>query len=258
MIDGGEHLDRRGREVTFLSIVIPAFNERSRLSKTIERALEWCSRSVPSYEIIIVDDGSADDTLAIAKSFSESSDHVVPFARPHLGKGATVKEGMLNAMGKFILFMDADGATPMEEIKKLLVKMKEGYPVAIGSRVVEDPRETILESSVHRKLIGRTSAAFVNFLTVGGIKDTQCGFKMFRGDAANTLFRLQLCNGFAFDVEILYLARKLSLSVAEVPVNWTNQSGSKVSLIADSFKMLKDNLKIRMMHRSWCLGPRVR
>lgn len=250
MIEGGGHPVTRGRGDIYLSIVIPAYNERNRLSKTIEGALEWCSRSVPSCEIIIVDDGSTDDTLAVAKSFSESSDPVIALARPHLGKGAAVKEGVLNARGKYILFMDADGATPMGDIQKLLAKMEEGYSVAIGSRVVDDPRETTVISSVHRKLIGRTFAATVNLLAVPGIKDTQCGFKMFRDDAAKILFRLQKCNGFAFDVEILYLAGKLSLPVAEVPVNWTNQSGSKIRLFADSFKMLKDILKIRGMHRA--------
>lgn len=239
---------RQGREVIFLSVVIPAFNERSRLSKTVKGTIEWCSSFVPSYEIIIVDDGSSDDTLVIAKSFSESLDRVVTLERPHLGKGAAVKEGMLSAEGKYILFMDADGATPMGEIRKLLSKMEEGYPVAIGSRVASNSMEITIVSSFHRKIIGRTFATLVNLLAVPGIKDSQCGFKMFRKDAAKMLFRLQKCNGFAFDVEILYLAGKMSLPVAEVPVDWTSQSGSKVRLFADGFRMFKDILKIRRIH----------
>ena len=222
--------DRQGREDIFLSIVIPAFNERSRLSKTVKEAIEWCSCSVPSYEIVIVDDGSSDDTLVIAKSYSESFDRVLTLEQPHLGKGAAVKEGMLSAAGKYILFMDADGATPMGEIKKLLVKMEEGYPVAIGSRVADNRLKTTVISSSHRKIVRRTFASLVDLLAVSGIKDSQCGFKMFRNDVAKILFRLQKCNGFAFDVEILYLAGKMLLSVAEVPVNWTSRSGSKVSI----------------------------
>lgn len=194
------------QEDVFLSIVIPAYNERSRLSKTVRGTIEWCFRSVPSYEIIIVDDGSSDDTLAIAKSFSESIDRVFTLERPHLGKGAAVKEGMLSATRNYILFMDADGATPMEETGKLLAKMEEGFPVAIGSRAAGGPMETTVISSFHRKLIGRIFATLVNLLAIPGIKDSQCGFKMFRKEAAKMLFRLQECNGFAFDVEILYLA----------------------------------------------------
>ena len=239
----------RGREEILLSIVIPAFNERNRLPRTVKEIREWCSRHYPLYEIIIVDDGSTDDTLDIARSYSESHERVYALARPHRGKGAAVREGMLNAAGKYVIFMDADGATPLGEIRKLLDKMEAGYHVAIGSRVVEDPKKTTVISSFHRKFIGRIFAALVNFLAVPGIKDTQCGFKMFREDVTKTLFRLQRCDGFAFDVEILFLARKFSMNIAEVPVNWTNRSGSKVSLVADSFKMLKDILKIRMMHR---------
>jgi dolichyl-phosphate beta-glucosyltransferase len=241
--------DSQGREDIYLSIVIPAFNENRRLSKTVEGTLDWCSRSVPSYEIIIVDDGSSDDTLLIAKSFSVPFDRVVTLEQPHLGKGAAVKEGMLRAAGKYILFMDADGATPMGEIRKLLAKMDEGYPVAIGSRVADIPMETTVMISFRRKIIGRTFAMLVNLLAVPEIKDSQCGFKMFRNDAAKNLFRRQKCNGFAFDVEILYLAGKMSLPVAEVPVHWTSQSGSKVSLFVDGFRMLMDILKIRKVHK---------
>jgi len=237
-----------GKEI-FLSIVIPAFNERSRLNKTVLETLEWCSQMTSLFEIIIVDDGSNDDTLDIARSLSKTDNRVIVLARPHLGKGAAVKVGMLNATGEFILFMDADGATPLNEIRKLLQKMEEGYPVAIGSRVVADPKDTKVVSSFHRTFLGRIFSKAVNILAVPGIRDTQCGFKVFRKDAAKALFAVQKCNGFAFDVEILFLAKRMSLSVAEVPVNWINQKGSKVNPLSDGCKMLADILMLRLAHR---------
>lgn len=249
MSEGGrESCGSSGKEI-LLSIVIPAFNESGRLKKTVIDTIEWCSRMVPSFEIIIVDDGSNDDTLDIARSLSKSDHRVIVLARPHLGKGAAVKVGMLNATGEFILFMDADGATPLNEIRKLLRKMEEGYPVAIGSRVVADPRETKVVSSFHRIFLGRIFSKAVNILAVPGIRDTQCGFKMFRKNAAKALFAMQECNDFAFDVEILFLAKRMSLSVAEVPVNWINQKGSKVNPLIDGCKMLADILKLRLAHR---------
>jgi dolichyl-phosphate beta-glucosyltransferase len=233
----------------YLSIVIPAFNERSRLPRTVLETISWCNRNVPSYELIISDDGSSDDTLEIAKLFSGHNKSVRYLACPHLGKGATVRIGMLNTVGDYVLFMDADGATPLSEIPKLIAKIDEGYAVAIGSRAIQNPDETIVKTSFHRKVIGRTFALLVNTFAIAGIADTQCGFKMFRKDVTKEIFLRQKINGFAFDVEILYLAKKLSCPIAEVPVNWVNQKGSKVNLVTDSIRMLKDILKIRFIHR---------
>jgi len=234
----------------YLSIVIPAFNEQERLPKTLLETIAWCNKNIHSYEIIITDDGSSDDTLEIGRLFSEHDSNVKVIACPHLGKGATVRMGMLNSTGTYALFMDADGATPLSEIPKLIAKIEEGYFVAIGSRVIQNPGETTVKTSLHRKIIGRTFAALVNIFAVSGIADTQCGFKMFKKDIKKELFSRQKINGFAFDVELLYLANKLSYPVAEVPVNWVNQKGSKVNLITDSIKMFKDILKIRFMHRN--------
>jgi dolichyl-phosphate beta-glucosyltransferase len=232
----------------FLSIVIPAYNERSRLPKTVLETILWCNSHVPSYEIIIADDGSVDDTLEISNLMAQYDRNIKTVSCPHFGKGATVRMGMLNAYGKYVLFMDADGATPLSEIPKLMAKIDEGYPVAIGSRVVQAPGETSVKTSLHRKIIGRTFAALVNALAVSGIADTQCGFKMFRQDVVRPLFIRQKIKGFAFDVELLYLAKALSISVSEVPVNWVNQEGSKVNIITDSIRMFKDILKIRLLH----------
>jgi dolichyl-phosphate beta-glucosyltransferase len=237
-----------------LSVVIPSFNEASRLPATILKAIRWCESNVNSYEVVLVDDGSVDETLNMARALSEYDENVRVIACPHAGKGAAVQMGMLNAAGKWILFMDADGATPLDEIGKLMAKLDEGYAVAIGSRAVSSHGSESVEvkTSLHRKLIGRAFARIVKLFAVKGIADTQCGFKMFRQDVARKLFRAQKINGFAFDVEILYLAQKLGFAIAEVPVNWVNQPGSKVNLILDSVQMLRDVLKVRLLHSPLC------
>ena len=211
--------------------------------------IRWCSANLPAYEILIVDDGSTDDTLAIAKLFEANDRNVRAISCAHLGKGATVRAGMLNARGKYILFMDADGATPLGEIPKLLDPLIAGHHVAIGSRVLQYPGEVRVETSSHRRLIGRTFAGLVNVFAVSGIGDSQCGFKMFRADVVRPIFTQQKLHGFAFDVEILYLAKRLGLSMVEIPVNWTNQPGSKVNLVTDSTRMLWDILQVRWRHR---------
>ena len=148
-----------------------------------------------------------------------------------------------------VLFMDADGATPLKEIPKLSRALDEGADVAIGSRVPQNPDETRVVTSFHRRVMGRTFSAFVNIFAIPGFADTQCGFKMFRNERSGGIFSRQKLNGFAFDVEVLFIAGKPGHRVAEVPVNWVNQEGSKVSIVADSLKMLADILKIKWLHR---------
>jgi hypothetical protein len=147
--------------------------------------------------------------------------------------------------------MDADGATPLSEIPKLLSALEQGFDVAIGSRVVQHPGEVEVKTKLHRRIIGRTFAFLVNVLAIEGIADTQCGFKMFRCDAAAGIFSRQKIAGFAFDVEILFLARRLALSILEIPVNWVAQPGSKVNLVADSIRMLWDISHVRWLHRNF-------
>jgi dolichyl-phosphate beta-glucosyltransferase len=235
----------------YLSIVIPGFNEQNRLPRTVLQTLEWCAEAgaLDRFELLIVDDGSDDETLTLAQLFSRQVGNVRSIACPHRGKGEAVRMGMLNAAGSFILFMDADGATPLAEIPKLLETLKDGADIAIGSRVVQDPRETSVVTSWKRKLTGRIFSGIVNLLVIPGIADTQCGFKMFRREVVRDIFSRQKIEGFAFDVEILFLARKLGFSVAEVPVNWVNQEGSKVRLVTDSVRMFLDIARIHWLHR---------
>lgn len=232
-----------------LSIVIPAYNEQARLPRTVLETIRWCTTQNLNFELVISDDGSRDETLELARLFEEGDARVRSLACPHMGKGSAVRMGMLNTKGQYVLFMDADGATPMGEIPKLLAALKKGSDVAIGSRVAQDPGEVEVKTPIHRKIIGRVFAFFVNLFAVEGIGDTQCGFKMFRREAAYAIFSRQKTAGFAFDVEILFLARRLSLTITEIPVNWVAQAGSKVNLVTDSMKMLWDISLIRWLHR---------
>jgi dolichyl-phosphate beta-glucosyltransferase len=244
-------LKPRVRDGVELSIIIPAYNEQARLPRTVLETIAWCTRRKVNFELIISDDGSRDQTLALAYLFEEGDMRIRALACPHMGKGAAVRFGILNARGRYVLFMDADGATPLDEIPKLIDVLDRGHDVAIGSRVVQNPGEVQVKTSVHRRLIGRCFAFFVNLFAFGGVGDTQCGFKMFRREAALAIFPRQRIAGFAFDVEVLFIARRLSLSVTEVPVNWVAQPGSKVNLIVDSLKMLCDICRIRWLHRNF-------
>jgi len=234
-----------------LSIVVPAYNEQARLPRTVLEAIGWCAKRKLDFELIISDDGSVDQTLALARLFEERDVRIRALACPHMGKGAAVRFGILNAKGRYVLFMDADGATPLSEIPKLLEALERGDDVAIGSRVVQHPGEVEVKALLHRRLIGRCFAFFVNLFAFGGIADTQCGFKMFRREAALAIFSRQKTVGFAFDVEVLFIARRLSLSIVEVPVNWIAQPGSKVNLFTDSVKMLWDICRIQWLHRNF-------
>jgi dolichyl-phosphate beta-glucosyltransferase len=232
-----------------LTIVIPAYNEQARLPRTVLETMRWCTTRAMSFELIIADDGSRDATLALARLFEQSDMRIRALACPHMGKGATVRMGVLNAKGRAILFMDADGATPLDEIPKLLSALASGRDVAIGSRVAQHSDEVVVQARAHRRFIGRVFALFVNLFAMEGIADTQCGFKMFRRPAAEAVFSHQRLAGFAFDVEILFIARRLGFSIEEIPVNWVAQPGSKVNLVTDSMKMLWDIGHIRWMHR---------
>lgn len=242
-------IERVFKHTIDLSILIPAYNEQYRLPKTVLETIVWCTKNRIEYELIIIDDGSEDDTLSIAKLFATQIENIRYIACQHSGKGAAIRMGMLNSNGNYVLFMNADGATPLDEIPKLLNKVRAGVNIALGSRVAQYPNEIKVITSLHRKILGRIFAALVNIFTIPGFGDTQCGFKMFRKEIIHEVFSRQKINGYAFDVEILYLAKRLGFSIAEIPVNWINIDGSKVGLFKDSTKMLVDILRIRWIHR---------
>ena len=229
-----------------LSFIIPAYNEELRLSKTIGIVLEYFSMQDYSTEIIIVDDGSRDNTVKIAKQFEK----IIVLSQPkNLGKGAAVKRGMLESKGKYRIFSDADLSTPIYEIPKLLNILKNGFSVSIGSRAV-DGNLIKKHQPFYREAMGKTFNKIVQFLVIRGISDTQCGFKGFTKEAAEDIFKRSLINGFGFDVEILYLASKLGFKVKEIPVEWYNAEGSKVSAVKDSIKMLTEIMRIRNFHKN--------
>jgi dolichyl-phosphate beta-glucosyltransferase len=228
-----------------LSLVIPAFNEEARLGPTLESYIEYCRRTARRVEVIVVDDGSLDRTSMVVNAFASTHPEVrlIRLAE-NQGKGQAVRSGMVNAQGRRILFADADGATPLSEIERLEAALDKGADVAIGSRALQDQTVTV-KARFYRRVVGRTFHGLVELLTVPGVKDTQCGFKLFRGPVAHDLFSRMRIRGFSFDVEVLMMAQRRGYTIAEVPVNWTHQPGSKVNLVTDSVRMLRDLFVIR-------------
>lgn len=239
-----------------LSIVVPAFNEEKRLGNTLKRMLAYMdSRNVP-YEILVVDDGSDDRTVEMVQHIAACRPQVRLLAyQPNRGKGYAVRYGVLRAQGERILFSDADLATPIEEIEKLLAKLDEGYDVAIGSRDMPGS-ELVKQQSFLRENGGKLCNKMIQVMAVPGIHDTQCGFKLFTRGAAHSIFSRCQIDHFAFDVEVLYLAqRTFGFRVAEVPVRWAHQEGSKVRIVRDAWRMLKTLLRIRFLHPSPAAAP---
>lgn len=229
----------------FLSIIIPAYNEENRLPAYLARVLEYLEMQDFSFEVLVVNDGSTDATAEMVEGISSRNQRIKLIRLPeNRGKGYAVKTGMLAASGKLRLFADADGATPITELERLRKAIDSGADVAIASRAMKDDTRTI-NAHLHRKVIGRVFHCIVSTLTVKGLRDTQCGFKLFTAEAAQAVFRLQRIHDFGFDVEILFLCQRNGYRIAEVPVNWTDVAGSKVSLIRDSMKMFWDIFKIR-------------
>jgi len=230
----------------FVSIVIPSHNEEKRLPKTIERILEYLAEQKYSFEIIVVDDGSKDATVELVKDFISRGANIRLLENgTNRGKGFSVKSGVLIAQGEYVFFSDADLSTPIEEIEKLLLRLKEGCDVVFASRGMHNSA-VIVREAWYRDTMGKVFGFLVRNLAVKGIRDSQCGFKGFRKSAALKIFPLQTIDGFAFDVEILFIARKLKMSMAEIPVRWIDSPKSKVNPVLDSLKMLIGLFKVRL------------
>lgn len=230
------------------SVVIPAYNEEQRLPKTLLSVLNYIRTRKETFEVIVVDDGSSDGTAAVIRQFERLSPVVRLLSYGHnRGKGYAVRFGVLNSNGRLVLFSDADGATPIEELERLKSAINLGADLVIASRALYS-KDTYVETSVHRKFIGRVFNGIVNLLILPGVADTQCGFKLFRREAAKYLFSRQRADGFSFDVELLFLARKFGFRMIEVPVNWINIPGSKVNLFKDSWRMFVDILRFRFRY----------
>lgn len=230
-----------------ISIVIPCYNEGRRLGKSLDSLWEFLKNYPEEVEVIIADDGSTDPTLEVAKSYSDKLPNLRILNLTHLGKGAAVGSGFLESRGNIVLFTDADFSTPITEIDKLVGKIKAGYDIAVGSRAL-DPSLVKTHQNFLRESMGQTFNLLVRALAVPGISDTQCGFKAFDRATTKILFEKQQIYGFAFDVELLYLAKKHDLKVVEVPILWFNDPHSRVSPIKDSAITMYELLKIRAIH----------
>ena len=227
------------------SVIIPAYNEDARLAATLEKVLAYMADRGWSAEVIVVNDGSHDNTAEIVHGFAERNPRLQLLENPgNRGKGYSVRNGMLHAQGEILLFSDADLSSPIEEADKLFAAISEGADVAIGSRWLRSDLQT-QRQPLYRQLFGRV----FNFLlrvTLGlNFKDTQCGFKAFTRLAASAIFPLQTIERWGFDPELLYVAKKLGFKVAEVPVAWAHREGTRINPLRDGTRMFLEMLKIR-------------
>ena len=229
-----------------LSVVVPAYNEEERLPRTLARLHEYYSQQGYPFDVAVISDGSRDGTNALVKEFAKSHPQfqLVEYS-PNRGKGYAVRIGMLQAKGDLVLFCDADLATPQEETEKLLAHIEKGADIAIGSRPLKESNLEVRQP-FYREMLGRGFNKVVQMLAVPGIDDTQCGFKLFKRKAAQDVFNRCKLDGFSFDVEALIIARDLGYRIAEVPIRWSHQEGSKVSLVRDGMKMLRDLVRLRL------------
>lgn len=231
-----------------LSIIIPAYNEASRLGPTLDRVLGWLSEQDRDAEVIVVDDGSKDATTNLVRTRARDEPRLRLVENGvNRGKGYTVGHGVREARGQRILFSDADLSTPIEELLKLEARLTTAE-VVIGSRALPDS-DLKVRQPFYRETMGRTFNLLVRLATGLPIHDTQCGFKLFTRQAALDTFGRQKLDGFAFDVEILYLAKRLGYRIAEVPVVWLHCEASRVSPIRDAARMFADIARVRFLHR---------
>jgi len=239
----------------YLSVVVPAYNEAERLPRTIPRIVEFLSAQGYTYEVIVADDGSTDCTPALVRDLAQRHPRVHLLSLPHRGKAYAVRKGMLECRGERILFTDADLSAPITEATRLLRRLDQGYDIAIGSR--EAPGSHRHSEPLYRHVMGRVYNLAVRIVTGGKYQDTQCGFKLFTREAADDVFnRLLLYSDDArhvvgpmvtgLDVEILQAAKRRGYRVAEVGVEWHYSAGSKVRPALDTYRMLKDLLKVSL------------
>ena len=237
-----------------LSVIIPAYNEEPNFKKgTVNEVPEFLKKQGYTYEILIVDDGSSDNTASLAQDFANKHDHVRVIKNSHEGKAATVKTGVKEAKGDYILFTDFDQATPLSEVEKLLSNFPT-YDIVIGSRQLPGAKRE--KEPFYRHLMGLGFNLVVQTLAVRGIWDTQAGFKCFKGDVAKKLFEKLKVYGkgkkvkgalvTAFDVELLFIAKKMGYKIKELPIIWHHVATTRVNPLKDSLRMFRDVVKIRL------------
>lgn len=229
-----------------LSVVIPAYNEEPRLLPTLESTYELLTAHFPAFEIIVVNDGSKDGTRQLVTEFAKHHPGVRLISyETNKGKGHAVRVGVQAAQGDLILMNDADGSSPISEVLHLREVLSEGADIVIGSRNKSDP-STVVKALPYRTYMGNTFNLIVQWMLLPGLYDTQCGFKLFKRPVAKDIFSASRIDGYAFDVEILYIARRRNYRIEEVAINWTNVAGSKINVVLDSAKMFTQVLKIKL------------
>lgn len=242
-------MNKNLKDDIFLSVVIPAYNEDRRIANTLVKVRGYLDRQDFSSEIIVVSDGCTDLTDQYATQALRNWPNFRLLCRvENKGKGYSVKEGILDSRGRLILFTDADLSTPIEELDNFLPWADE-FDVLIGSRTLPDSNIQV-HQSFFREYMGKTFNLFVRLFVLRGIKDTQCGFKLFHRQAALDIFRRIKLAGFGFDVEALYLCRKLGYSIKQIPVIWKNSPESHVHILTSSVEMFRDLFRIRSLHKS--------
>jgi len=229
----------------YLSVVIPAYNEERRIGSTLSKIRKYLDAQPYAYEVIVVSDGSTDTTVPIVNIIKEGWPQVRIIDNQHnQGKGAVVKQGVLASIGKYILFTDADNATPIEEVAKLLEHIV-AYPMVFGSRYTKGSKIHIFQSRP-RVILSRLSNLLIRIVVVPGVWDTQCGFKLFQNNAGKNIFANVRLTHFGFDIESFVIARKLGYKFKEVGINWYNDFETKVRTGREAVRTLTDLFRIRI------------
>jgi glycosyltransferase involved in cell wall biosynthesis len=226
-----------------LSLVIPAYNEAGRLPGTLDQIAAYLEQTPWDWTVRIVDDGSSDGTAGVAERYGERDPRIVVQREPHGGKGAAVKAGLLAATGDYRFICDADLSMPIRELARFLPPLLAGADVAIGTREGAGARR--VAEPARRHLVGRAFNYIVQRLLLPGLNDTQCGFKMFTAAAVERIFHDMTVDGWSFDIEALYLARRRGLRIVEVPIEWHYRAESRLNVLRDGPAMFFDLLRIR-------------
>lgn len=236
-----------------LSIIIPAHNEEHRLPSSLEKVLSFLITQPYQAEVLIIENGSQDRTAEVAQEFVEHRPNVFLLREPLPGKGLAVRRGMMEAKGEYRFICDADLSMPIEEVNCFIPPQLQDFDIAIASREV--PGAIRYNEPLYRHWIGRGFNLLVRILATPGVHDTQCGFKCFKAEVAEELFKIQVLDGWAFDVEVLFIALKRGCKLVEVPIPWYYISGSRVRLFRDALAMFSDLIRIRRNWRRGVYGP---
>lgn len=228
----------------FLSIIIPAYNEESRLPRTLEQIFAFLNQQAYIFEVLVIENGSSDKTLEVTQKYAQTHPQLIVLQEQQRGKGNAVRRGMLEAKGEYRFICDADLSMPIEELPKFLPPQLGEFDIAIGSR--EAKGAIRYNEPPYRHFGGRAINLLIQVLILPSLNDTQCGFKCFHASTAEALFRQQTLTGWSFDIEILYLARRKKLRVKEIPIQWYFHADSKVNAVQDALKMISDIFRIHL------------